>query len=563
MKKIAISALLSILLLLASGPALAQAYLFSLDQSLTDVYLSSEGTVSLEYRFTFSNNPTASAIEYVDVGMPNSDFSLNGAAALVDGQPVSLSRSDYEGDGSGFAVVLGSASIQPGRTGTVAVSIPEAGSWLYFDDNDKGYASFVFSPTWFGSQYVTGLTDMQVSFHLPPGVQPEEPRWHQAPSGWPSEPETGIDEAGQIVYTWSNPQVSATRKYEFGASFPAQYVPAAAVTKPSFWERTGISQDAFFTFLCCGGIIAGMVGTGWLSTQASKRRKLQYLPPKVAIEGLGIKRGLTAVEAAILMEQPLDKVMTMILFGILKKGAATVRKRDPLDLDATVPLPADLQPYETQFIHAFEIQSKAERRKALQNVTIDLVKTVSGKIKGFSRKETQDYYRSIMEKAWSQVEAAQTPEVKSEMFDKNLEWTMLDKDYDDRTREVFRTGPVYIPNWWGRFDPTYSRPMSSSKPMASPAPVGGSGGGGGGISLPTLPGGSFAASIVNGVENFSSSVIGNVSDFTSSVTNKTNPVPVVTATRSSSSGRSGGSGCACACACACAGCACACAGGGR
>ena len=63
----------------------------------------------------------------------------------------------------------------------------------------------------------------------------------------------------------------------------------------------------------------------------------QYLPPKIQIEGHGIKRGLTAVEAGILMEQPLDKVMTMILFGVVKKNAATVVTRDPLKLQLVTP----------------------------------------------------------------------------------------------------------------------------------------------------------------------------------------------------------------------------------
>jgi len=39
------------------------------------------------------------------------------------------------------------------------------------------------------------------------------------------------------------------------------------------------------------------------------KTQLQYLPPKIKIEGNGIKRGLTAVEAAVLMEQPMDKVL--------------------------------------------------------------------------------------------------------------------------------------------------------------------------------------------------------------------------------------------------------------
>jgi len=47
---------------------------------------------------------------------------------------------------------------------------------------------------------------------------------------------------------------------------------------------------------------------------------MQYLPPKISIEGKGIKRGLTAVEAGILLEEPLDKILTMILFGLIKKN---------------------------------------------------------------------------------------------------------------------------------------------------------------------------------------------------------------------------------------------------
>ena len=186
---------------------------------------------------------------------------------------------------------------------------------------------------------------------------------------------------------------------------------------------------------------------------------------------------------------------------------------------------------------------------------IDLINSVSKKMKGFSRRETLDYYRDITKRAWAQVEAAETPEVKSEKFDENMDWTMLDEDYEDRTRDVFRTGPVFIPMWWPRYDPGYRGSVTSASPKpvstTSHSPTGT------GMSLPQLPGSAFAASVVTGVQNFSSDVIGNVTNFTNGVTQKTNPVPV---SKSGGGGRSGGG---CACACACAGCACACAGGGR
>ncbi|MFO7624721.1 MAG: hypothetical protein R6V73_10245, partial [Anaerolineales bacterium] len=160
----------------------------------------------------------------------------------------------------------------------------------------------------------------------------------------------------------------------------------------------------------------------------------------------------------------------------------------------------------------------------------------------------------------AEVEAAETPEVKSAKYEEVMEWTMLDRDYDRRTRDVFRTGPVFVPVWWGRFDPGFGRSAAGSGPVSTSVPSVPRGGPTSGPSIPTLPGGAFAASVVGGVQNLSSQVVGSVGDFTSRVTNRTNPVPK-TPTRSGGGSRGGGGGCACACACA--GCACACAGGGR
>jgi hypothetical protein len=293
------------------------------------------------------------------------------------------------------------------------------------------------------------------------------------------------------------------------------------------------------------------VGMPIIAAVQGRNRKLQYIPPRIAIEGHGIKRGLTAVEAGIIMEQPLDKVMTMILFGVVKKNAAMVATRNPLVVTVNDPLPPELHEYEISFLNAFKQKDEKVRRKDLQKTIVDLVKSVSEKIKGFSRKETIEYYKRIMETAWEQVQKADTPEVQSVFFDQQLEWTMLDQDYDDRSRRTFNR-PIFMPMWWGNYDPSYRGMTSQARPISTSVPSQPSG-----RSMPQLPGADFAASMVTGVQTFSQKVIGNVSDFTSGVTNVTNPPP------KSSSSRSGGGGRSCACACACAGCACACAGGGR
>ena len=81
---------------------------------------------------------------------------------------------------------------------------------------------------------------------------------------------------------------------------------------------------------------------------------MKYLPPKIRIEGHGIKRGLTAIEAAILLERPADKIFTMILFSLIQKNAAQVTSRDPLKLEFSDPLPDNLRKYEKQFSEAFK-----------------------------------------------------------------------------------------------------------------------------------------------------------------------------------------------------------------
>ena len=541
------------LLFIPIGQAIAQTYSFNLEENHVHVFWNEDGTSSIDYLFKFNNDIFASPIDFVDVGLPNRNFDLNSIFADVDGAPIfSISSSDYQGSGnSGVAVGLGPDSIDPGDSGVVHVFIGTQRNVLYRDDDDSEYVSAVFVPTYFGSQFVQGSTDLCVTYHLPPGVQPDEPRWHQAPDGFPEEPDTGFDQDGRITYTWCNPNASGSGYYKFGASFPNNYVPKSAVVVPSIWETLGINLDDLIGMTFCCGFGFFLVAIIWISVRSTRNRKLKYLSPKIAVEGHGIKRGLTAVEAAILLEQPMDKILTMLLFATIKKDAAVVRTQDPLEIDVNDPLPDGLHPYEVKYLKAFKLTNKRAKRKALQATMIDLVESVSRKMKGFSRRDTVAYYKDIVKRAWAQVEAAGTPEVKSEKYDEVMEWTMLDDDYDRRTRDVFRTGPVFIPVWWHRYDPSFPRTSSPSTPSSRPSS-------GGGTSLPNLPGAQFAASIVGGVEAMSAGVVGSITDFTGRITQKTNPPPV----RSSSGGYRGGGG-GCACACACAGCACACAGGGR
>jgi hypothetical protein len=552
-RRLLFTLLIFTLLLFRSSPAIAQSYSFQLPTETVDAYWNSDGTLSLDYTIVFVNNPSGHIIDYVDLGLPNNNYSDSNISASVNGQPVyDISSSGFQGEGgSGVAIGLGQYAINPGGTGTVKAHADNISGVLYPDSQDNNYASAVFAPSYFGSDFVTGNTDLIVTFHLPPGIKPEEPKWHAAPDGFPSQPATGYDSQGQITYSWHNVSANGYSKYIFGASFPKNYIPASAIVTVNPFAGIGkFLSSALLPILCIGGFIAIVVA----GLSADSRRKQQYLPPKISIEGHGIKRGLTAVEAAILLEQPLDKIMTMILFSVIKKNSAEVVTRDPLEIKVNLPISEDLQAYEKDFLEAFQ-KTGTDRRKGLSSMVVSLVKSISEKMKGFSRQETIAYYKDITKRAWEQVEAANTPEVKSQKYEEVMEWTMLDKDYDGRTQDVFRNMPVFIPIWWGHYDPTFGK--VASKPTAAPVTVGGG--------AARMPGADFTKSITTGVQTFSSKVVGNINEFTSRVTSVTNPPPKVQTSSSKGGFRGGGGGgsCVCACACACAGCACACAGGGR
>ena len=271
-----------------------------------------------------------------------------------------------------------------------------------------------------------------------------------------------------MFYRWHAANANSSAQYTFGAAFPARLVPEGALLTET--PKINFNFENLCPWLFCLGFAGFTIFSIYTGIVGDRKRKLKYLPPKVSVEGNGIKRGLTAVEAALLMEQPMDKILTMILFSVVKKGAAQVVTRDPMKLEITQPAPADMRTYETDFLTAMAFEKPVEQRRALQDMMTNLVKSVSEKMRGFSRKETVAYYQDIMNKAWQQVEQADTPEMKMQMFDDAMDWTMLDRRFDDRTRDTFGPRPVILPGWWWRFDPTIgggARPtVSTSGPRA-------------------------------------------------------------------------------------------------
>lgn len=550
--------LIFLLLMTFQGVNANATYRFQVIREEVNLFVNQDGTVSIDYLYEFQNDTGVSAIDYVDIGIPNSNYDLKSITADVNGIAIrDIQKSEYVNPG--VALGLGSNAIKAGARGVVRAKIPVVRKMIYKakTKEKEPYASFQFSPNWFDKNLVRGFTNLTVTLYLPQGLQSEEPRYFP-PGNFPGnkDPESNYDSQGRVYYRWTSTNANAGTQYIFGAAFPARLVASSALVSEPLINFGTINWENICPGAFCFGIFIFIVGSTIAGTRAEKKRKLKYLPPKILVEGNGIKRGLTAVEAAILMEQPVDKILTMILFSVLKKSAARVESKNPVKIVPEKTLPEGLYSYEKAFLDAMQTDTAVKQRAALQNMLVDLVKSVGEKMRGFSRKETLAYYTSIIEAAWKQVTAAETPEVQMQKYDESMDWTMLDNRYPDRTREIFGSRPVIVPSWWWRYDPVLTRGTTT-------APLGTQGSVPGSVSLPSLPGADFAASVVNGVQSWASGVVGDITNFTSGITNRTNPPPPPSSSSGSSRSGGGGSSCACACACACAGCACACAGGGR
>lgn len=219
----------------------AQSYSLELEKEMVHVYWNTDGTMSLDYTLHFKNNPDAHAIEFVDVVLPDNNYIISEISADIDGHALNVEES-YAGKGPGVAVDLGEYTIPAGESGIVHVVIGHIENVLN-PDADANYTSAIFNTTWYGSQYMTGDTDLTVVFHLPAGISAKEIRAHLPSDNWggTQEPEESVDEMGRVTYTWHDEKANGYTQYTFGASFPSSYIPITTIVEPASKEVTAFA----------------------------------------------------------------------------------------------------------------------------------------------------------------------------------------------------------------------------------------------------------------------------------------------------------------------------------
>jgi len=608
----------TLVLLLFPVIAEAQNYSFQVPKMDMLVTVKEDASVHVAYDITFKNNSGAHAIDIVDIGTFHKGYTLGNVKASVGGVPLTNVRPSTVVK-PGFEVHLGSHAIPPGGEGTFHVEF-DMPNMVFQDTTDKELASLEIQPTWFDPQCQRGQTDLRVAVQLPKSVHPDEVlyqkvKFHQ---------KAKTDNGALVFWTWP-----ATRlregAHEVGLSFPKRDMKRVIEIGPFglllkwfkesegarltagvillvlfgflFFRFTGGTGVSVFMVLLAGLVVVMFVSPGWhlalfpimvvlfgINEWFLGRRRSKYMPPIAQVEGGGIKRGLTSPEAAVLLELPISKVLSLVIFGMLKKGILSQLQADPLVVEVNEVFRlsdpglsakehskqyreagrksgAALHKYEHAFLFLLQNNPGKPVKEVNFSVPIKkLIERVVARMKGFDVSDTQGYYRAITRRACKQASAIGDIPQREKTIDRNFEWILMDDHYPT----VFTYGRPYRPIWT-RGSIGSGIPGGSSGP-SMPAPSGLDGQ----TSFSDV-GASFSGWAENTMGNMASAVSpGSLSVAKPSGgflnlggADKITGEFFQALGEAAASGGGGGGGGGCACACAGCACACACAGGGR
>jgi hypothetical protein len=511
----------------------AQNLVYSVDHQWAQVFINQDGTIDLTYNITVT--VSSGVMHGFYVGQPNSDFTA-GQAFDQYGNTLSV---DQQNSNNRVDVTL-NQPLTAGQSVWFTVTTNVAGM-ITNDTQNPGNLGMQFIPEWAD----VPINDVRVQIVLPPDVTVNDVKTTENFYNGTST----VD--GRLAVYWEKPVIQANEQFLVGVSFPAKFLPNY---NPS---SGGFSLGSLGTFIGIIGVLFAVFVFGLI---IFKIRKSTYSSPKVSMETLGVKRGLTAVEASYLLDLKPTQIVTEILYSLLQKRAVWTKETKPsLKLQVLPPYENKtgtkdnpLRYYEIDFLNALKADGTLDEEK-LAHTIMFLRDTVAQKLQGYSRKDTVDYYRKIAAQAWTQVEQAGTVELASNAYDEQLLWLMLDPNQRTRTETVFRDrviqpNPLWFWWWYGyttyhphpTYIPNVNAPAQSAKP-------------------PTIPGADFANNIATAVEKTSNNIVVNLEKFANAIVP---PPPKASHDPAHPKADCVCACAACACACACVSCACACAGGG-
>ncbi|MBU7035933.1 MAG: hypothetical protein HXS49_12135 [Theionarchaea archaeon] len=433
----------------------AQSPQFIVKEESVEVYINSDSTVEIWYYFTIQT--TQGPHRGIYVGVPNDSVydyaaSQNGRMLTVEKEPQRLK-------------VFFLDEAQSGDISDVKVSFSIL-NMIYPDE--EGRLGVEFIPTWY--DFPTKV--LKVKFILPEGCDISEV------GNYPATAENRGMEGGRAYVYFERANLDPNYQFRCGVSFPETYVTMQETTVPvTPAKEPGTSAS----FVCCFVVLL-LLGFAFILILYKLARKMKYISPKLSMESLGARKDLDSVEAAYVLNAHPVNLVNLILLGLVRKGALRIldwgpvkaevieqKKKEeaftcpncgaPLDsavelqfcqyCGSEVRLSGHLTYYENEFLlHGIKGDGTLDGT-AVSTILDTLYKKVDSKMTGYSRKETEDFYREQIKNYWADIESA-TAEDRYKLFGDKVDWLMADPFFDEKAKDTFNdvTTPYTPSSWW-------------------------------------------------------------------------------------------------------------------
>ena len=290
----------------AASSVNAQSLVYSVDHQWAQIFINQDGTIDLTYNITVA--VTQGVMHGFYVGQPKSDYTP-GQAQDQFGNQLNVARAD---SGSDYRVdVTLNQPLTAGNSVWFIVTTNVAGM-ISNDTQNPGNYGMQFIPQWISD---VSISDVRVQIVLPPGVTTGDVKTTENFYNGTSTVNS------QLAVYWEKPSIQPNEQFKVGVSFPAKFMPNYNPPQAG----GGFDFGALGAILAIAAVIFVIVILALVFRAVGK---ISYTSPKVGMETLGVKRGLTAVEASYLLDMKPPQIVTEILYSLLtEKGSLGARNQ--------------------------------------------------------------------------------------------------------------------------------------------------------------------------------------------------------------------------------------------
>ena len=346
-------ALIAVCIVAASTFSLASAAgSYTVNQEWAQIFIQQDGTIDLTYNVSIT--VTSGTIHAFDLGQPNQDFTIGQAYDQYGNQ---LNAYKYNPD---VASVDFKQPLTAGQSiwWTITTNV---GGMIFNDTTNPGNYGMQFIPQW-DTNYA--VNNVRIQIVLPEGVQVGDVKTTQNYYNGTST----VD--GKLAVYWENPGIGANEQFRVGVSFPSKYMPNYV---PQATTSPGEGGVDFLPIIIA--VVFALIAVSVLIYIIYRASKRSYQKPQVSMETLGVKRGLTAVEASYILDMKPPQLVTEILYSLLQKRAVWAEENKPaLKLKILPPYENKtgstenpLRYYEIDFLNSIKADGTLDEEKLAKN----------------------------------------------------------------------------------------------------------------------------------------------------------------------------------------------------